>query len=142
MTAPGRSQSLLESFNYAFEGIIHVLRTQRNLRLHFLIAVAVIVGARGVAGRSGTGGGGAMAGSGFGVPSTGPVSTGVTGTISGSSSGGDVSRGGTRRSAPDGHSHQLTHAALASATSARLARSSSGVMACPRRAPSRAAASS
>jgi diacylglycerol kinase (ATP) len=45
MTSPGRSQSLLESFNYAFEGIIHVLRTQRNLRLHFLIAVAVIVAA-------------------------------------------------------------------------------------------------
>ena len=43
MTAPGRSQSLLESFNYAFEGIIHVLRTQRNLRIHFAIAVAVIV---------------------------------------------------------------------------------------------------
>ena len=28
--------SMLESFNFAFEGIIHVLRTQRNLRLHFL----------------------------------------------------------------------------------------------------------
>jgi diacylglycerol kinase len=45
MTTPGRSQSLLESFNFAFDGIIHVLRTQRNLRLHFLIAVAVIVAA-------------------------------------------------------------------------------------------------
>ena len=35
-----RHPSLLESFNVAFEGIIHVLRTQRNMRLHFVIAVA------------------------------------------------------------------------------------------------------
>ncbi|HLX20031.1 MAG TPA: diacylglycerol kinase [Gaiellaceae bacterium] len=40
--APGRAPTLLDSFNYAFEGIIHVLRTQRNLRIHFLIAVVVI----------------------------------------------------------------------------------------------------
>lgn len=40
---PGRAPSLLDSFNYAFEGIIHVLRTQRNLRIHFLIAVGVLV---------------------------------------------------------------------------------------------------
>jgi len=33
-----RPQNLLESFNFAFEGIIHVLRTQRNLRIHFLAA--------------------------------------------------------------------------------------------------------
>src|SRR6201988_4654338 len=39
--APGRAPSLLESFNYAFEGIIHVLRTQRNLRIHFVAAVLV-----------------------------------------------------------------------------------------------------
>jgi diacylglycerol kinase (ATP) len=39
--APGRAPSLIDSFNYAFEGIIHVLRTQRNLRLHFLAAVLV-----------------------------------------------------------------------------------------------------
>jgi diacylglycerol kinase (ATP) len=45
MTSPRPAQTLLESFNFAFEGIIHVLRTQRNLRLHFLIAVAVIVAA-------------------------------------------------------------------------------------------------
>jgi diacylglycerol kinase (ATP) len=43
--APGRAPTLLDSFNYAFEGIIHVLRTQRNLRIHFLIAVVVIGGA-------------------------------------------------------------------------------------------------
>jgi len=39
------AQSLLDSFNYAFEGIIHVLRTQRNLRIHFAIAIAVIAAA-------------------------------------------------------------------------------------------------
>jgi diacylglycerol kinase (ATP) len=38
-----RAPGVIESFNYAFEGIIHVLRTQRNLRIHFAIAVAVIV---------------------------------------------------------------------------------------------------
>jgi diacylglycerol kinase (ATP) len=38
-----RSPSLIDSFNYAFEGIIHVLRTQRNLRIHFAIAFVVII---------------------------------------------------------------------------------------------------
>lgn len=38
-----RSPSILDSFNYAFEGIIHVLRTQRNMRIHFAIAVVVLV---------------------------------------------------------------------------------------------------
>jgi diacylglycerol kinase (ATP) len=42
---PGRAPTLIDSFNYAFEGIIHVLRTQRNLRIHFAIAIAVIVAA-------------------------------------------------------------------------------------------------
>ncbi len=37
--------SLLESFNFAFEGIIHVLRTQRNMRVHFLVAAGVLVAA-------------------------------------------------------------------------------------------------
>jgi diacylglycerol kinase (ATP) len=41
----GRAPSLFDSFNYAFEGIIHVLRTQRNLRIHFLIAIGVIAAA-------------------------------------------------------------------------------------------------
>jgi diacylglycerol kinase (ATP) len=40
-----RSPGLLDSFNYAFEGIIHVLRTQRNMRIHFAIAVVVLVAA-------------------------------------------------------------------------------------------------
>ena len=39
---PGRAPRLIDSFNYAAEGIIHVLRTQRNLRIHFLIAIVVI----------------------------------------------------------------------------------------------------
>ena len=44
MNAPRlRPPSLVESFNYAFEGIIHVLRTQRNMRIHFLIAAVVLV---------------------------------------------------------------------------------------------------
>jgi diacylglycerol kinase (ATP) len=43
MSSPGRAPTLIDSFNYAFEGIIHVLRTQRNLRIHFLIAAVVLV---------------------------------------------------------------------------------------------------
>ena len=35
--------SVIESFNFAIEGVIHVLRMQRNMRLHFAAAVAVIV---------------------------------------------------------------------------------------------------
>jgi diacylglycerol kinase (ATP) len=38
-----RRNSLVESFNYAVEGIIHVLRTHRNMRLHFAAAVVVLV---------------------------------------------------------------------------------------------------
>ena len=37
--------SIFDSFNFAFEGIIHVLRTQRNMRIHFAVAVAVLVAA-------------------------------------------------------------------------------------------------
>jgi diacylglycerol kinase (ATP) len=40
-----RPPSILESFNYAFEGVIHVLRTQRNMRIHFAIAAAVLIAA-------------------------------------------------------------------------------------------------
>ncbi len=44
MTGPQRRPpSIIESFNYAFEGIIHVLRTQRNMRIHFAIALAVLI---------------------------------------------------------------------------------------------------
>jgi diacylglycerol kinase (ATP) len=40
-----RSPSVFQSFNFAFEGIIHVLRTQRNMRIHFAIAVGVLIAA-------------------------------------------------------------------------------------------------
>jgi diacylglycerol kinase (ATP) len=40
-----RPPTIFESFNHAFEGIIHVLRTQRNMRIHFAIATGVIVAA-------------------------------------------------------------------------------------------------
>jgi diacylglycerol kinase (ATP) len=40
--------SIIESFNFAIEGIVHVLRTHRNMRIHFAVAVAVIVGAAAV----------------------------------------------------------------------------------------------
>src|SRR5205085_1885074 len=32
--------SVIESFNYAIEGVVHVLRTQRNMRIHFVVAAA------------------------------------------------------------------------------------------------------
>jgi len=40
-----RARTLLESFNFAVEGIIHVLRTQRNMRIHFGVAVGVLIAA-------------------------------------------------------------------------------------------------
>src|SRR3954470_707388 len=40
-----RARTLLESFNFAVEGIIHVFRTQRNMRIHMLAAVIVLVAA-------------------------------------------------------------------------------------------------
>jgi diacylglycerol kinase (ATP) len=42
---PRRRISVVESFNFAVEGIIHVLRTHRNMRVHFAAAVAVLVAA-------------------------------------------------------------------------------------------------
>jgi diacylglycerol kinase (ATP) len=41
--SPQKAPTLIDSFNYAFEGIVHVLRTQRNMRLHFLIAFIVVI---------------------------------------------------------------------------------------------------
>jgi diacylglycerol kinase (ATP) len=38
-----RRPSIIESFNYAIEGVVHVLRTQRNMRIHFAVAVIVLV---------------------------------------------------------------------------------------------------
>ena len=43
-TGEGRRRiPLVESFNYAVEGIIHVLRTHRNMRIHFAAAAAVLI---------------------------------------------------------------------------------------------------
>ena len=42
MTAQ-RAPRILDSFNFALEGIIHVLRTQRNMRIHFAVAIIVLV---------------------------------------------------------------------------------------------------
>ena len=38
-----RRPSIIESFNVAIEGLVHVLRTQRNMRIHFAVAVVVII---------------------------------------------------------------------------------------------------
>ena len=38
-----RAPTVFNSFNYAIEGIIHVLRTQRNMRIHVVIALVVVV---------------------------------------------------------------------------------------------------
>src|SRR3954447_21275702 len=40
-----RAPTVFDSFNYAAEGIIHVLRTQRNMRIHFAVAFIVLVAA-------------------------------------------------------------------------------------------------
>ena len=42
---PRRAPGVFDSFNFAFEGIIHVLRTQRNMRIHFAVAFVVLVAA-------------------------------------------------------------------------------------------------
>jgi diacylglycerol kinase (ATP) len=40
-----RPPSLIESFNHAVEGVVHVLRTQRNMRIHVAVAAAVVIAA-------------------------------------------------------------------------------------------------
>ena len=45
MRVDRRAPSLLHSFNLAFEGVIHVLRTQRNMRIHFAVAAGVLIAA-------------------------------------------------------------------------------------------------
>ncbi len=40
-----RAPTVFDSFNNAFEGIIHVLRTQRNMRIHFAVAFVVLIAA-------------------------------------------------------------------------------------------------
>ena len=38
-----RTPRVLQSFNWAFEGVIHVLRHERNMRIHFAVATVVLV---------------------------------------------------------------------------------------------------
>jgi diacylglycerol kinase (ATP) len=45
-----RSTSLFQSFNFAAEGIVYAVRTQRNLWIHFAVAIAVLVAAIGFGG--------------------------------------------------------------------------------------------
>ncbi|MCE5191498.1 MAG: diacylglycerol kinase [Actinomycetia bacterium] len=40
-----RSRSILWSFNYAIDGIVYALRTQRNMRIHVIAAAVVLVAA-------------------------------------------------------------------------------------------------
>ncbi len=37
--------TILETFNYAVQGVIHVLRTHRNMRIHVAVAAAVLIAA-------------------------------------------------------------------------------------------------
>jgi diacylglycerol kinase (ATP) len=43
LAAKRREHSILGSFNYAIEGVIHVLRRERNMRVHFLLATVILV---------------------------------------------------------------------------------------------------
>lgn len=38
-----KRQNIIQSFNSAIEGFIYVVKTQRNMRLHFLIAILVLL---------------------------------------------------------------------------------------------------
>lgn len=40
---PPRRHSIIQSFNYAFEGVIYALRSERNMRIHFALAAGVLV---------------------------------------------------------------------------------------------------
>lgn len=45
MAREGRRRStLLESFNYAFQGLIYVFRHQQNMRVHLTLAIVVLLG--------------------------------------------------------------------------------------------------
>jgi len=43
--SPRSRISLIDSFNFAFQGVIHAVRTQRNMRVHLAIAVGVMIAA-------------------------------------------------------------------------------------------------
>ncbi|HHT73124.1 MAG TPA: phosphatase PAP2 family protein [Firmicutes bacterium] len=38
-----RSRNLLESFNFAIQGVVHTLRTQRNMKIHGLTGILVMI---------------------------------------------------------------------------------------------------
>ncbi|NMA85911.1 MAG: phosphatase PAP2 family protein [Tissierellia bacterium] len=38
-----KSRSLIESFNYAVNGIIYTLKTEKNMKIHFMAAIVVIL---------------------------------------------------------------------------------------------------
>lgn len=38
-----KAKRLIDSLNYAFEGIIYGLKTQKNMKIHFLVAIVVLV---------------------------------------------------------------------------------------------------
>ena len=42
---PAPADSVIASLNYAFEGVIYALRTQRNMRIHFVAAGVALRGA-------------------------------------------------------------------------------------------------
>jgi diacylglycerol kinase (ATP) len=44
VTPEHHKHSLLQSFNHAFQGIVYAVRHQRNMRIHLVIAVGVMVG--------------------------------------------------------------------------------------------------
>jgi diacylglycerol kinase (ATP) len=44
MTTERRKTTLLQSFNHAFQGLVYAVRHQRNMRIHLVIAVGVMVG--------------------------------------------------------------------------------------------------
>jgi len=44
MPAPGRKTSLFQSFNYAFQGLVHAVRHERNMRIHLVVAAGVLIG--------------------------------------------------------------------------------------------------
>jgi diacylglycerol kinase (ATP) len=39
-----RRTTLLQSFNHAFQGLVHAVRYQRNMRIHMVVALIVLVG--------------------------------------------------------------------------------------------------
>ena len=38
-----KTRSIIESFNYAISGIIYALKTQRNMRIHIITAVLILI---------------------------------------------------------------------------------------------------